>query len=34
MFVRIGAGECALIVLLLLVVIGSAVISIRLRSRR
>jgi hypothetical protein len=31
MFIRIGAGECAIIALLLLVVIGSVVISIRLR---
>jgi hypothetical protein len=31
MFIRIGAGECALIALLLLVVIGSVIISIRLR---
>ena len=34
MFIRIGAGECAIIVLLLLVVIGSVVISIRLRGSK
>ena len=31
MFVRVGASECIIIVLLLLIVIGSVAISIRLR---
>ena len=31
MFIRVGAGECALVILLLLIVVGSLVISIRLR---
>ena len=34
MFVHVGAGECALVIVLLLVVIGSVFISIRLRNRR
>jgi hypothetical protein len=31
MFIRVGAGECAIIVLLLLIVVGSVLLSIRLR---
>jgi hypothetical protein len=31
MFVRIGAGECAIIALLLLIVIATVVISLRMR---
>lgn len=31
MFLRVGVGECAIIVLLLLVVIGMMLISIRMR---
>jgi hypothetical protein len=32
MFVRVGAGECALIAVLLLLVVGTIIISIRLRQ--
>jgi len=31
MFVRIGAGECAIIILLLVIVLGSIALSIRSR---
>lgn len=34
MFVRVGASECIIIALLLLIVIGSVVISIRLRREQ
>ena len=31
MFIRVGASECIIIVLLILIVIGSVMISVRLR---
>lgn len=33
MFIRIGAGECAIIVLLVLIVIVGAALAVRLRQQ-
>ena len=33
MFLRIGAGECAIIILLLVIVLGSVALSIRSRRK-
>jgi len=33
MFIRVGAGECAIIVLLLVIVLGSVALSIRSRRK-
>jgi hypothetical protein len=33
MFIRVGASECLIVLLLLVIVVGSAMISIRMRRR-
>jgi hypothetical protein len=33
MFIRVGASECLIILLLLVIVVGSAMISVRMRRK-